>query len=136
MKRYKFLEKDDVYSALNKVRDAFLAAKDGNDVEQIINGVLTFDERMKMGRRILIAEYLLNDFKIEDIQNILRVGKTTIAQVARNLEQYEKCFQLIRSRNKKVEKVYKDKSHRLIGGSTKVFKKREYTGFRRKDVAR
>lgn len=136
MRRYKFLQKEDVYEALNKVRDALLAAKDGNDVEQLMNGLLTFDERMKIGRRIQIAECLLNDFRTEEIQSFLKVGRTTIAQVAKNLEDYEKCFQLISARNKKVEKVYKAKSHRLIGGSTKVFKTREYTGFKRKNVAR
>lgn len=41
MRRYGFLQKSDVFEALNKVRDALLAAKDGNDVEQIMNGVLS-----------------------------------------------------------------------------------------------
>ena len=136
MRRYKFLQKEDVYEALNKVRDAFLAANDGNDVEQIMNGILTFDERMKIGRRIQIAEYLLQDLRTEEIQSFLKVGRTTIAQVAKNLEDYEKCFHLISARNKKVGKVYKTKSHRLVGGSTKIFKTKEYTGFKRKNVSR
>ena len=136
MRRYKFLQKEHVYEALNKVRDALLAANNGNDVEQLMNGLLTFDERMKIGRRIQIAECLLNDFRTQEIQSLLKVGRTTIAQVAKNLEDYEKCFHLISARNKKVEKVYKAKSHRLVGGSTKVFKTREYTGFKRKNVTR
>lgn len=136
MRRYKFLQKEDVFEALNKVRNALLAAKNGNDVEQIMSGILTFDERMKIGRRIQIAECLLNDLRIEEIQRLLKVGRTTIAQVAKNLEDYEKCFHLIRARNEKVEKIYKNKSHRLVGGSMKIFKTKEYTGFKRKDVAR
>ncbi len=136
MRRYKFLQKEDVYEALNKVRSALLAAKNGNDVEQIMNGIMTFDERMKIGRRIQIAECLLQDLRTEEIQSLLKVGRTTISQVSKNLDDYEKCFHLISARNKKVEKTYKAKSHRLVGGSTKVFKTREYTGFKRKEVRR
>lgn len=136
MKRYRFLEKNDIYEALNKVRDAMLAAKDGNDVEQIINGVLTFDERIKIGRRIIVAECLMDGLKTEEIQSILNVGKGTIAQVSKNLDEYQKCFQLISARHNKVESTYEKKGYKARGGSTKVFKVREYTGFRRKDVAR
>ena len=35
-----------------------------------------------------------------------------------------------------LEKEYKNKSYRLEGGSTKVFKKRIYTGLKRKDIKR
>ena len=136
MRRYKYLPKDAVYEALNKVRDSFLAAKDGNDVEQIMKGILTFDERMKIGRRIQIAECLLSDFKTEEIQSLLKVGRTTISHVAKNLEDYEKCFHLIRERAKKVEKVYQDKSHRSVGGSKLWIKRKEYTGFKRSNVSR
>ena len=58
MRRYKFLQKEDLFEALNRLRDAFLAAKDGNEVEEIINGLLTQDEKLKIGRRILVAEYI------------------------------------------------------------------------------
>lgn len=136
MKRYKFLQKDDVFSALDRIRDAFLAAKDGNDVEEIINGILTFDERMKIGRRIQIAEYLLDGFGIDEITQYLKVGKTTITQVSKNVEKYIRCFELLSERKRKVKRVYEDKRYRLIGGSKKVFKKKEYTGFKQKDVIR
>lgn len=43
MRRYKFLKKEDIYQAFNRLRDAFLSAKDGNEVEEIINGLLTRD---------------------------------------------------------------------------------------------
>lgn len=136
MRRYNFLEKADVHMALNRVRDAFLAAKDGEDVEQIINGVTTFDERMKIGRRILIAQYLLNGTRIEDIQIELKVGRSTIAYVSRNIDDYEKCFSLISKRSDNVEKEYKKKSYKETGGSSLVFKKKTYTGFKRKNVRR
>ena len=136
MRRYKFLDRDEIFLALNKVRDALLAAKDGNDVEQIMNGLFTFDERVKLGRRILIAEYLRNNFSPEEIQKQLKVGKSTIAFVSRNLDEYEKCFNLIQNRNKKIEISFKEKGLKKTGGSLKVFKKKEYTGFSRKDVKR
>src|SRR3989344_8226155 len=136
MRRYRFLEKEEIFEALNKVRDSFLAAKDGNDVEQLMNGLLTFDERMKIGRRILIAQCLLSGLQTEEIQKLLKVGKSTISQVARNIDEYEKCFSLINERGSKVEKEYKSKKYRALGGSTLVFKKKEYTGIKRKDVKR
>ena len=101
-----------------------------------MNGLLTFDERIKIGRRILVAECLLSDWKVEDIKSVFKVGKTTIAFVASKLEEYEKCFELIKLRSKRVQTEYERKSHRLVGGSTKIFKTREYTGFKRKDVKR
>lgn len=136
MGRYSFLLKDDVYSSLNKVRDALLAAKDGNDVEEIMNGIFTFDERIKIGRRIQIAECLLGDMKIEDIQSLMKVGRSTIAHVSRNILEYEKCFHLIRARSKKLEKEYETKKYRKVGGSKLVFKKKVYTGITRKDIER
>jgi len=136
MRRYKFLLKEEVYEALNRVRDSLLAAKDGNDVEQIMKGILTFDERMKIGRRILIAEYLLQGLPFHEIARLLKVGKTTIVLVSKNLDEYAKCFELITSRSKRVESEYKNKAYRSVGGSLKVFKEKEYTGFKRKDVKR
>lgn len=98
MRRYEFLLKEEVFEALNGVRDALLAARDGNDVEDIMKGILTFDERMKIGRRILIAEYLLAGVPFHEITRMLKVGKTTIGFVSKNLDEYTKCFELIKSR--------------------------------------
>lgn len=136
MRRYKFLRKEDVYEALNKLRDAFLAAKDGNEVEEIINGILTHDEKIKIGRRILIAECLKLEKSLDEIAKMLKVGKNTITSVMKSLDMYPASFELISKRGNKVEKTYMQKKYRLIGGSTLVFKKREHTGFKRKDVKR
>ena len=136
MRRYKFLVKEEVYEALDKVRDALLAARDGNDVEEIMKGILTFDERMKIGRRILIAEYILAGVPFHDITRMLKVGKTTIGLVSKNLDDYTKCFELIKSRRGKVENEFKKKAYVSRGGSKLIFKRKEYTGFKRKDVSR
>jgi uncharacterized protein YerC len=136
MRRYHFLQKDDIYEALNKVRDALLAAHDGNDVEQIMKGILTFDEQMKIGRRIQIAELLLAQSTFDDIKLILKVGSPTIEHVAKNLEEYEKCFNLISLRKGNIDKQYQKKAFNKSGGSQKVNRRREYTGFKRKDLKR
>ncbi|OGH14154.1 MAG: hypothetical protein A2860_02225 [Candidatus Levybacteria bacterium RIFCSPHIGHO2_01_FULL_37_33] len=136
MRRYRFLTKDSVYGALNKLRNAFLAARDGDEVNEIINGILSYDERLKIGRRILVAEMLKGGFTIEEIVNTLKVGRTTVLFVSRNLDQFPNCFELLEKRNNKVEKEYQNKKHRLLGGSKKIFKSKEYTGYKRSNVNR
>lgn len=128
--------KEDVYEALNRVRDAFLAAKDGNEVEQIINGLLTHDEKLKIGRRVLISEYIKAGISFEAISRKLKVGRNTIASVMKNLDEHPKSFSLIDERIKKVKNTYGKRRYRTIGGSELIFKKKEYTGFKRKDVKR
>lgn len=136
MRRYRFLRKEDVFEALNRLRDAFLAAKNGQEVEEIINGILTQDERLKIGRRILIAEYIRLGLSFDQISNSLKVGRNTIVSVMKNLDNNPLSFALIEKRGKKVEQTYQRRKHRLLGGSKLVYKKKEYTGFKRKDVER
>lgn len=135
-RRYQRLEKEEIYEAFNRLRDAFLAAKDGAEVDTITDGLLTHDEKLKIGRRILIAEYLSSGFPIEDISNLLKVGRNTVMHVKRRLEKYEDCFKLIEKRRNIVEQEYENKKYRSVGGSQLVFKRKEYTGFKRKDVKR
>lgn len=136
MRRYKFLQEKQVFEAFNKVRDAFLAAKDGNEVDKVINGLLTHDEKLKIGRRILIAQLLLSNTSINEIIRILKVGRNTVMHVSRRLEKYEDCFALIENRSEKVEKTYNSRRYRTEGGSKKIFKTKIYTGFRKTDVKR
>lgn len=136
MRRYEFLREESIFSALNRLRAALLAANDGNEVELIINAVLTQDERLKIGRRVEIAQRLLDGEGHEKICSELKVGKTTIAQVTSKLSKYPKAFELINIRLEKVDSEYKKKSRKTSGGSKLIFKKSEHTGFRRKDVER
>lgn len=136
MRRYKFLTKDDIYDAFNRLRDAFLAAKNGDEVEEIIKGLLTHDEKLKIGRRILVAEYIKEGLGIDEIAKTLKVGKNTIMNVAKKMDENSIFLDLIAKRRKKVESEYNSRKYRLIGGSKLVFKKKEYTGFKRKDVNR
>lgn len=136
MRRYIFLQKEDIYEALDRLRDAFLAAKDGSEVEEIIKGILTQDEKLRIGRRIITAEYIKAGINVDQISRTLKVGRNTIMRVARALEENPKSFELVERRRNTVEKEYSKRKHRSTGGSQIVFKGKEYTGFKRKDVKR
>ena len=115
--RYKFLTRNDEYKITNLVKNAFLAAKDGKDVENVINGLLTTDEKLKIGRRIQVASMIIWGFSGEEIMKLLSVGRNTITLVSKHLSNYPKCFELVNIRSKKVEKTYKEKSYKKMGGS-------------------
>lgn len=136
MKRYHFLTTKEVYESLNLLRNAFLAAKNGEEVDEIINGLLTPDEKIKIGRRIAIEGFVKNDFKVRDIMQIARVGMSTILLVTKLSEEHPRCFQLINSRENKVKKEYEAKKYISLGGSKLIHKKKTYSGFKRKDVKR
>lgn len=136
MRRYKFLTKENVYDALNKLRAAFLAAKDGNEVEEIINGLLTTDEKLKLGRRIMVAQALQESLTYKEIMELLKVGKQTVSMVDRKLRSNPDCYKLIGTRENKVREEHKRKAYVKVGGSKLIFKKKVYTGFKRKDVKR
>lgn len=105
-------------------------------MNEIIKGILTNDERMKIGRRIQIAQLLREGITYREIKEELKVGIDTILLVEEKLNQSKTWFDLIMFRENKVEKVYRNKRFRTIGGSTKIFKQSEYTGFTRKNVQR
>lgn len=136
MKRYEFLTERDIFEALNKLRDAFLAAKDGNEVEKIINGFLTHDEKLRLGRRILIADALSSQMTFEEIAQILKVGRNNILNVSQMLDRDNTWHTLITKHTKQKENIYDAKKYIKSGGSKLVYKKKEYSGFTRKEVKR
>lgn len=136
MKRYKFLTKDSLFASLNKLRSAFLAAKDGSEVDELIKGILTSDERIKIGRRIQIANLLKAGFTYQQIMKELKVGNNTILIVERSLNNHPFAFDLINRRDEKVEKEYKRQAFQITGGAKMVYKRKVYTGFKRKEVQR
>ena len=136
MRRYKRLTKQDVLEALNEIRNAFLAAKDGNEVDEIINFMMTTEEKIRLGRRVLIAKWVEANNPLDDIYRILKVGKSTVQFVARRRHLYPRGFELIASRGNKVENEYQKRKYKETGGSKLWIKRKEYTGFKRKDVKR
>lgn len=136
MRRYKFLHKEEVFEALNKLRAAFLAAKDGSEVEDIIKGILTSDERIKIGRRILVAQLLEKGLTFETIRNDYKIGKQTALQVQKLKDKYPKCFDLINQREEKVEVTFGKRAYEMMGSPKRFQKFPVYTGYKRKDVPR
>lgn len=136
MRRYTFLEKESVYEALNKLRSAFLAASNGEEVEEIIMGILSHDERMKIGRRIQIAQLLQAGMTYQEIRDNLNVGLTTIGEVDKLLDSHPLCYELIEKREQKVEETFKRKGFEMSGNPKSVFKTKIRTKFSRKEVPR
>ena len=113
-----------------------MAAKDGHEVEEIIKGLLTSDERFKIGRRVLVAQLIDENYTYDQIRNFLGVGKQTVLQVQRSKSLHPKCFELINQREEKVEQTFGNKAYRMVGSPKRFQKFPEYTGFTRKDVKR
>lgn len=136
MRRYQHLSKTDEYEAVDSLRDAFLAAKNGNEVTAIIDALMTQEEQLKLGRRILIAACLRTNMTHKEISKLLKVAQNTISNVQKHLSKYEAGFLLIEKRRIYLEKEFQQKKYKRIGASKLVKKPRVYTGLKRKDVAR
>lgn len=136
MRRYKGINKSEIFEAWNRLRNALLAARDGNEVEEIMNALFTSEEKLQLGRRIIIAEFIKSEMSLLEISQILRAGNDTISRVVRKLEKYPRAFELIEKRGSKVESEYDKKKYRSVGGSKLVYKKREYAGITRRDIKR
>ena len=124
MKRYGNLTKDQVQDALHKLRTAFLAAKNNQQVDEILHGLLTRDERIKLGRRIAISKLIAKGMGYDEISDELGVGKTTIIHVLKKIDSHPECFKHILNLEKKIQKQSKQKSKRGIGSSIQFFKKK------------
>ncbi|PIS22838.1 hypothetical protein COT49_03345 [candidate division WWE3 bacterium CG08_land_8_20_14_0_20_40_13] len=135
-RRYKNLEEKLVFSAFNGVRDSLLAAKNGEEVEDIIKSILTLDERIKIGRRVEVAWCLQHNFSYEEIQKTLHVGKGTISRIEKIFAENKNGFELIFERRKKVESEFNSRAYKKIGPWGVYNRRTEYTGFKRKDVKR
>lgn len=135
-RRYKNLVQQLVFDAFNSVRNALLAAHDGNEVDEIIKAVLTTDERIKIGRRVQVAGMLEAGFSYDEIHSSLQIGKGTISRVEKVLEENKSGFELIFKREEKVEKEYKQKAYKRRVAPKIIPQLLEYTGFKKKDVAR
>ena len=136
MRRYKNIQQKEIYESWNSLRNALLAAQNGNEVNKIMDFLFTDEEKFQLGRRIIIAGFLRMGVTIDEIAITLRVGKNTVLNVLRRLDSDTIGYELIEKRNKKVEEIYSKGKYRKTGGSKLVFKKKEYTGLKRVDVKR
>lgn len=136
MRRYRFLDQNQIFQAFNKLRSAFLAAKDGSEVDQIIKGVLTSDERIKIGRRIVISQLLDTEMTYDEISKNYKIGKQTVLQVQKLKDKYPSCFELINDREKKVDDEYHKKAYEKVGYTRSLQRFPKYTGYKRREVKR
>lgn len=86
------------------------------EVKNFLRDLLTESERMMVGRRIIIAQKLLNGDSYDRIINEMKVGADTIMRVQRwledDIEGYEKAVKklekVLESRQEKRDKAYLD----------------------------
>jgi uncharacterized protein YerC len=103
MKRYHFLSEKEIIEALDHLKDAFLSAKNAREIGHIIDGLLTHDEKMKIGRRIIVAK-LLDSFTSRELVETSRFGRTTLSLVSKLRDANPEAFNLILKRKNPLKK--------------------------------
>ena len=101
---------------LDTLYTAISSLKSREEVKRFLRDLLTESERIMMGRRIIVAQRLLEDKSYLEIKQELGVGMDTIIRVHRWLEDdvdgYEKGVKklgkIFESRQEKIDKAYLD----------------------------
>ena len=101
---------------LDTLYTAISSLKSREEVKRFLRDLLTESERIMMGRRIIVAQRLLEDKSYLEIKQELGVGMDTIIRVHRWLEDdvdgYEKVVKklekIFESRQEKIDKAYLD----------------------------
>ena len=102
------LKEEDKIKSLDALYTSISSLKTRDDIKSFLRDLLTEGERIMIGRRILIAQRLLNDEPYDQIMKEMKVGPDTITRVDRWLSDqnkgYEKAVQelekTIKSRRK------------------------------------
>lgn len=106
------VKKEDKIRYLDFLYTAIFSLKSRDEIKNFLKDLLTESERIMIGRRILIAQRLLEDKSYDQIIDELHVGADTIIRVHRWLEDesdgYEKAIKGLKkelfSRKLKAEK--------------------------------
>ena len=93
-----------------------------------LRDLLTESERIMLGRRVLIARYLLTKMTFDDISERLKVGYDTIGRVQRWLDdQFPGYEQAIREMEKEFAKRKKGSDERRLYATSAIFRlKKKY----------
>ncbi len=95
---------------LDTLYTAVSGLKSREEIKNFLRDLLTESERVMIGRRIIVAQMLLEEKSYNEIVRELKVGKDTIMRVHRWLEDetygYEKAI-------KELEKVFNDRQKKL-----------------------
>lgn len=101
---------------LDTLYTAMSGLKSREEIKNFLRDLLTESERIMIGRRIIIAQMLLEEKSYEEIIRELKVGKDTIMRVHRWLEDetegYEKAIKqlekVLTARQEKRDRAYID----------------------------
>lgn len=101
---------------LDTLYTAVSGLKSREEIKKFLRDLLTESERIMIGRRIIIAQMLLEEKSYEEIIRELKVGKDTIMRVHRWLEDdvdgYEKAIKqlekVLTARQEKRDRAYID----------------------------
>ena len=110
------LESKDRIKYLDTLYTTVSTLKSREEVKNFLRDLLTESERVMIGRRILVAQMLLEEKPYDEIIRELKVGKDTIMRVHRWLEDdtdgYEKAVKqlekVLAARQEKRDKAYVD----------------------------
>jgi|SRR3989344_7880005 len=112
----KKFNKEEKIKYLDALYTAIESLGSREEVKNFLRDLLTESERMMVGRRIIIAQRLLNGDSYDRIISEMKVGADTIMRVQRWLEDdvegYEKAVKklekVLESRQEKIDKAYLD----------------------------
>ena len=109
----KELSKEQRIATLDALYTAAASVKGRADMKMFLRDLLTESERVMLGRRILIARYLLSHKTYREIIEELKVSHTTIGKVEQWLEDqfpgYEKAIGEMEKEYERRNKKYIDK---------------------------
>ena len=89
------VERKEKIRYLNAMYGAIATLSSSEEIRTFLNDLLTESERIMMGRRILIAQRLLEEQSYDSIAGELHVGLDTIAKVHKCMEDDERGYEVI-----------------------------------------
>lgn len=100
------IKEEDKIKCLDTLYTAISCLKSRDDIKSFLRDLLTESERIMVGRRILIAQRLLQDQTYDQIMQEMKVGPDTIMRVHRWLEDENKGYE---KAIKELEKIIKSR---------------------------
>ena len=106
------LKEQDKTKSLDALYTSVSSLKTRDDIKNFLRALLTEGERIMIGRRILIAQRLLNNQSYDQIIKEMKVGPDTITRVDRWLSDQNKGYEKAIKELEKVNKNRKKKEFR------------------------
>jgi len=123
MRRYSYLNQKSFKNASQRFIKVLVNNYNAQKVKDIIEALLTEDERIKIGRRIESAQMLNNQSTFREIAKKLKVGFPTISMVERRKREYKKCFELLTKKHAEMKNSHEKKPDLKIAVSKVLFER-------------